>query len=455
MPHTKVIKMPRWLTKTLGWCLIVIYLYLPIHAFVSTWGGTAIGPLWLWKSWKEILLAVLTVVTIGWIVSVPGLLKKLVREPVIVVVIGYVTLTIMHAVYFYPQNGADATFAGLGMNLRYLAISTLTYLLFRYGQVSPRWISRGIWAVVWVGVSLAVVGILQILVIPADFLSLFGYEKGVTIAPSSIIDDRHELLRAFATLRGPNDFGAYLILPLVVTIAYMKRLPIWVVSSTVAFLAWGILASGSRSAWLGAAVAVVAYLLSVANRKLSPKMFIIGGMGGLVVLAIVGYVSVTVPQVRQAVFHSSPGDSSLTEGSTDKHISATLGGLERVGKDPLGCGPGCAGPASYYSENPKISENYFIQIAEETGWFGIAMFMVVVVSVAIKLLNGVKQHTVSRILLATLLGHGAIALMLHVWSDDPVSMTFWLLTGAVIGYNDSQKWIKSKVSSRSKTWFSS
>ena len=56
---------------------------------------------------------------------------------------------------------------------------------------------------------------------PLDFLTHFGYNKDTTIAPYDLIDANPNAPRAFATLRGPNDYGAYLILPLVIVLAYL------------------------------------------------------------------------------------------------------------------------------------------------------------------------------------------------------------------------------------------
>ena len=42
----------------------VIVALMPVHAFVSTWLGTMIGPLLVWKSWKEILLAAIIPVVV-------------------------------------------------------------------------------------------------------------------------------------------------------------------------------------------------------------------------------------------------------------------------------------------------------------------------------------------------------------------------------------------------------
>jgi hypothetical protein len=146
-----------------------------------------------------------------------------------------------------------------------------------------------------------------------------------------------------------------------------------------------------------------------------------------------------------AVFHSSPGDPTLTEGSTDNHLNATLGGIERVAQEPFGCGVGCAGPASYYGDTPAISENYFVQIAEETGLFGVGLFLGLIGLVATALYRAKKQRSLAYVLFAALAGHLVIGLLLHVWADDPLSVTWWLLTGAVLGYNDKNSWIKSKT----------
>jgi hypothetical protein len=61
----------------------------------------------------------------------------------------------------------------------------------------------------------------------------------------------------------------------------------------------------------------------------------------------------------------------------------------------------------------------------------------------------------ARVLLAALAGYIVIGMLLHVWADDPLSMTWWMLIGALLGYNERQQWKKSKNSSRSRTSSSS
>ena len=451
MARTQDATMPTWLTRTLLVGLGFIFVMMPVHAFVSTWGGTVIGPLWVWKSWKELLLVLLVLPVFVWLATNRSALRQVAKNPLAIGVVLYIALSVVLAITFWSENGSQAVMAGLAMNLRYLGIAALAYLLFRYGDLSETWLVRGMWFVVSAGVFVAVLGIMQILIIPSDYLVMFGYEKGVTIAPYTLIDNNPDLLRAFGTLRGPNDFGAFLILPIILVITQVRRLPIWVSISLLGLLGWGLILSSSRSAWIGMVVALMAYAFYTIGRRL--KLTYIIGLLAILVITFAGmfYAAVNVAVLRQAVFHSSPGDPSLTEGSTDKHLTATLNGITRVVEQPLGCGVGCAGPASYYGEQGKISENYFVQIAEETGIVGLIFFLCVVGYVAYRLAKNRRQQVLSRALLVTLFGYVAIGLLLHVWSDDPLSITWWLLTGAVIGNNEKSSWRKSKSSSRSKT----
>lgn len=447
--------MPNWLRRGLLLGLLLIFVLMPFHPFLSTWGGTAIGPLELWKSWKELLFVVLVVPVIVWLAMQPTILRSLRKNPLILTITAYVVLTLLLAVLSWSQNGTDATLAGLAMNLRYLAAGSLAYLLFRYGRSSPQWIVRAGSYVLVVGIFVAILGILQGLVLPNDALKSFGYEKGVTIAPFSTIDDNPDYIRSFATLRGPNDFGAFLILPFLLVVAHFRRFPRWVSLTMLSFLTWALIASASRSAWLGLLVALLAYAAIVYRHKLSLKTVSLAVASVAIVVLGLIYGATQNTTLQRFVFKSSPGDPSLVEGSTENHLSAKIDGVGRVFGELQGCGPGCSGPASYYGPEPRISENYVLQIAEETGIIGVGLFIAIIVLVVRRLFAANRMQILSRVLIAVLAGYAVIGMLLHVWTDDPLSVIWWVLVGAVIGYNESEAWIKSKRSSRSRTSYSS
>lgn len=374
----------------------------------------------------------------AWVLWNSAARRIVLRDRLAQVIAAYTGLTVALTLVNVSQVGAAATSAGLAMNLRYILIALIAFVLFRFAKWDWRVVSRRILiALTAVGVALAVIGILQVTVLPRDLLSNFGYEKNTTIAPYMTIDENPNALRAFATLRGPNDFGAFLILPLIAAFLLLKRTS-WK-AVTAAIIAAGVMVSVSRSAWLGAITALVALLaLTYGNDILRSKRFIYSSILGLFAMIILIFAAVSVPELRLAIFRSSPTDPTLTEGSTDQHLLATLGGLTRVGQNPLGCGPGCAGPASYYGAGAQISENYYVQIAEEVGVAGLALWLAIAYLVA-KRLYEQRQDLLARALLASFAGISLIGLWLHVWSDDPLSLTWWGLTGAVLGYYASVK----------------
>lgn len=383
----------------------------------------------------------LLVAGLVWLAGRPASLLQLFRRPYVIILTAYVALTVILALVHAKQNGVDATAAGLAMNLRYLLAAVLAAIVFRHSSLSEKWFSRATEYLIIIGVVVSVFGILQVLVLPTDFLAHFGY-SAKTIEPSVVIDSNPHLLRAFATLRGPNDFGAFLILPMILVVSQLKKRPIYYSAALFGIMLWALIVSGSRSAWIGLIVALVAYLVLHFGKKIDTKKLIVFGLGVVASCLVIFYAALHISSVRLAVFHSSPGDTSLTEGSTDNHFSATRAGIKRVAEQPLGCGPGCAGPASYYSESPKISENYFVQIAEETGILGLGLFVALVLMVAWQLSRDAYLRHLSLALLASLIGYGAIGMLLHVWTDDPLAITWWILAGAVIGYNESKSWTK-------------
>src|SRR5690242_17506390 len=106
-----------WLLRVLLVAFAIILVLLPVHAFISTWGGTAIGPLLVWKSWKELLLLVLVPLVIWYFVLRPDVLKTVWRGWLSKLVLSYVILNVVMAVL--SQASAEAVLSGLATNLRF------------------------------------------------------------------------------------------------------------------------------------------------------------------------------------------------------------------------------------------------------------------------------------------------------------------------------------------------
>jgi hypothetical protein len=407
---------------------VLIVVVMPVHAFLSTWLGTTIGPLLVWKSWKEILLGVMIPVVAWYCFLRKDIAKNIWSRGVNKLVLAY---TLLHLILApFSTASPEAVIAGLMMNLRFLAIFVLVQIIVaakpkylqRLTDVIPRWL-------LWTGVVLGALAIAQVYLLPKDFLVQFGYDKDTTIAPYILVDQNQHALRAFATLRGPNTLGSYLLFPLAAALylLYQKRRN--ALSLACAVLGFvGVYLTGSRSAWLGLLVTIVVLALMILPRQQVVRWTKILIIPAIMVVVLLGWAAVNVPSVRLAIFHSSPGDSSLNEGSNDKHWEATAQGIGDVVRHPLGSGPGSAGPASFYNATgTNLSEDYYVQIAQEVGLLGLGLFVAICILVVRNIVR--RPGLLPAMLIASFAGISLINLFLHGWADDPTALTWWALAG--------------------------
>jgi hypothetical protein len=108
-----------------------------------------------------------------------------------------------------------------------------------------------------------------------------------------------------------------------------------------------------------------------------------------------------------------------------------LDGLRDIAAEPLGGGPGSAGPASFYNGAPRIAENYFIQVGQEVGVVGLGLFAAITVLIGQRLLRG-RTVLLNQVLFASLVGLVAVNLLLHAWTDDTLAYIWWGLAGAAV-----------------------
>lgn len=431
--------------RLLGGSAIVafsIFMLLPVYPFLSTWLGTSIGPLLVWKSFKDVTILMLAFMLLIWLLSRPAYLLRLWWLWPLRLMVSFVLLAVT-ITWLRADTSSMAIGAGVLFGLRYAALFAVMVLIGYALRLVDKWQHRSlIWLTVAGGI-LGGIGLLQVTLLPADFLTHFGYDKLTTIAPVSFIDDNPDARRAFATLRGPNDYGAFLLLPLMAALLLSIRLRYRLVATGSIIL--GLLVSGSRSAWLGAGVMLLIYGALRHGKQLRDSRRLLPGLVIVIVVStIVLWLATTMPQLRLIVFHSSPSDTHLTEGSTDTHWQATASGIKRVMSDPVGCGLGCAGPASFYSNEPRIAENYYVQIAEESGvvglvlwlsWFGLVMF---------GLWRAIPGNRLALALFVSGAGLSIIGFWLHVWADDSVSLVWWGLAGMVLGNRLHSRYDRNK-----------
>lgn len=427
---------------------------LPFHALISTWGGTTIGPYELWKVWKELLLLVLFVPALVILVQNRELRRRFLQSWIVRICAIYSALHIV--ISSVTLSDLDATAYGLAINLRIVGFFLISLILFYSIQLSQRALLK---VLLLPCAAVLVVGLLQLFVLPSEFFGWFGYEKGVTIAPNMNIDEQPDQVRIMSTLRGPNPLGAYLILPGVLLMALALKNVAWVkkrlklisakqfFAATAMFFALLVVMYGThgRASWIGFAAALGVCLLILLPQKL--RLYAVAA--GLISVALMGaliYQYRETSFVQNAILHDNP-ETGAEITSNDAHLEATVQGLQDIAGRPLtGCGPGCAGPASFYNDNGgNLSENYYVQVGQEVGIAGMLLFIALCVLVGIELWKH-KSNPLSLALFASLIGIALANLLLHVWADDTLAYIWWGLAGAIIASPSGNQTIKKQPS---------
>ncbi len=420
--------------------IAVFFAYLSIHPLLTAWVGSLTEVYAPIKIWKDVLIGfVLIIATIYGSVN-KHVRKKVLKDTIIRLLVAYVTLSFI--IFMLNQSYVDESgYAGLIFNVRFVAlffiIRVFMYGFAREGNQIRYSFSVLAKSTIIVAVLVALFGIAQALVLPGDFMVRFGYDGVNTISPISTIDDNEDARRAFSTLRGPNEFGAYLIIPILLALESLLRTRKWLYGVGVVVMTMGLYFSHSRSALIGLLVALSIFASLWVSKKLSRHMFTLGISGVGALLAIGLFITVNYAPARLVVFHSSPEDGSLVEGSTFDHFKASLDGIGDVVAHPFGRGVGEAGPASFYQtdgDKPRIAENYYTQIAQEVGIIGLLLFIAAVV-VGLRQILAMKSVIYSKSFFAGFLGVSVVALFLHTWADDPVAYIAWGLFAVMLANN--------------------
>lgn len=406
----------------------LIILLMPFHAFLTVWFSSFLGHYTALRLWKEVLLLGIGLATLFLLAIDHKIRSHTLTRRLVWLIAAYSLLNIIYGGIVYLRGDVSLKALGYGLiiDLRLPFFFLVTWAVaLRTKKLRYHW--QGL--VLWACGGVVVFGLLQALILPDNFLSHFGYNAS-TIAPFETINHNAHYQRIASTLRGANPLGAYLIVPisvLTMILAQAKLRRNW----QFGLLAGSLLTlffTFSRSAWIGAAVAIVVTLsLTLRSKKLQQHLYPLIA-AGVLVLAGLGLALQHNAHFQNVVFHTED-KSAIKTSSNQGHLSALKDGLHDISHKPLGDGPGTAGPASAY--NPKetrIAENYFIQIGQETGWLGMVLFVLINIGVGY-LLWLRRSDPLALSLFASLIGLTAVNLLSHAWADDTLAYVWWGLAG--------------------------
>jgi hypothetical protein len=420
------------LVKVLSWIILVIFALLPLHAFLTVWLSTIAGHYTLLRLWKEILLTVL-VIGAAFILARDRKLRATIFSTLLFRLIGLyclITVVLGGIAYSLHKVALKALAEGVVINLRYLVFFFVVYVV-----VAKSPLVKKVWPRVVLIPAAAVIGfgLLQRMVLPYDFLKHFGYGEN-TIYPYETINHNINYPRVMSSLRGANPLGAYLVLVLTVAASFFMRAKNkkWMWAILVVLGSLVLIFCYSRAAWIGMLISLLVLLWMILKNQQLKNII----LAGLFVVSVLGCALAWTLRHNTAfeniVFHTQH-NSTIRSTSDQGHASAFKNGLHDLIHNPLGDGPGTAGPASFHNTNhqPRIAENYYLQIGQEVGILGLFTFIAINLLVA-KQLWIRKDQQLAQILLASLVGITFVNMLSHAWTDDTLCYLWWGLAGIVI-----------------------
>ena len=323
---------------------------------------------------------------------------------------------------------------GLLDDLRFLVFFMVCWAIgYKTDVLSKRWSK-------FILIPAAIVvgfGLLQMSLLPANFLVHFGYGPN-TIPPYETINNNQSYIRILSTLRGADPLGAYLLLPISALIVLIIKKPkswLWAKTLLLAGSLAVLYGSYSRSAWIGVIFCGLLVAAAYVKRDMLVKyrLPVAAAVVLLLIIAAGGFVALRHNSKFQNVFFHTQTNSASPVSSDQAHLSALTDGVKSVIKHPLGVGPGTSGPASVYNHDrpARIPENYFLEVGEESGWLGLLLFLLINSFVAFKLWQR-RDSPFALTMLAAFVGITFVNLLLLSWTDDTLSYIWWGLAGLAI-----------------------
>lgn len=426
----------------MAWTALAILMLLPFHAFLTAWAASHVGYFDQVRVWKEVIIFFLAAASVALLTKDKTLRQQFFGSKLTILIALYLALGILRTAYGYNEGITNLESAAYGMigAFRYLVFFLVVWITASRSTILQRW-----WpfAVIAPATIVVLFGLLQQFVLDRNFLTHFGYGPD-TIPAYQSIDQKTEYMRAQSTLRGPNPLGAYLVLIITVLTGIFYKFKSYRFSFGFMLVASSFLLffSYSRSAWIGLAVSLATWVLLAIKDKKVLNYLLITTLAGAVIMSVSIVSLSNNDYIQNTIFHTDEMSQSTTS-SNSVRAQAINDGLKDVFAHPLGQGLGSAGPASARGSAPKIAENYYIQVAQEVGVFGLVLYLAITAGVGYRLFQR-RSQLLAQVLLASLVGISVINLISHAWMDDTLGLMWWGLAGIALATTASPAIIKGK-----------
>ncbi len=408
--------------------VLLLLVVMPFHAALVTIIGNFIPYKLILQSWKEIIILSIATLTLLVYLKDRSILKlDTINKLALITICFSLLITLL------VHTNLAGTLAGIKTNISILVLFLAVQTLSSY--IDKQRLTQ---LVLYPAFFVAAIAIVQPWLFSPGLLSNIGYNT-TSILGGQYIEASKSAVRVFSTLGGPNQLGAYLIIPfsLCLALGLNKKTRIWLI--TALGLCIPVYMTYSRSAWLGLIFASI--LIITLRLKKNFQIVIATILGFVVLLGVILFFNINpcghFKTIQAQFLHGSCIAGSI-EGPDAERIQAIQTGLATISTNPLGHGLGSAGPASFYSNSPRIVENWFLQITIEIGIVGlvlyILMFTLLLKELYLDSQNKNGDHTMSLALFGALMGILVTGMFLHSLGDSTLAIILFTLLGLNRGY---------------------
>ena len=403
--------------------LITLVALMPFHAFGSVWLGSLFGHQAVWQSWKELLVVIMVMCAGIALWQTPACRQRL-RNYLVYLAAGFTAVALIVTALSHPH--LTPAIYGLKTDVEFLVVFGLALLVSDMKLITT--LARVI--VATSGVVIAF-GLLQIYLLPKDWLAHFGY-SATTVQPYQLVDPAVRSVRILSTLGGPNQLGSFLILPLCLVAWQLLHKPRWWQGL---YLAAGLVVEWhtySRSALIGLIAALVILVTLRTTRQWRLPLLLGATVVAAIAISLLTTDAGSHQNLQYYLFHQTTRDTGI-QASTSQHAKADQEGLMVASTHLLGTGLGTAGPASLHGNHPFIPEDNYLQLSIETGIVGLTLFAAFELLLGVRLWHNAAITPGAAAAVAALVGVSIINLVLQGWADSSTALIYWSFAGAVIG----------------------
>lgn len=408
---------------------LILSTLLPFNAIMTNEVNFGLGLPIPINVWKEVIVVTLTLLAI---ITIAQKKKKIKFDLLDWLIVSFFALGCLSAIL--QTRDVGRVVFGFKYDFEFLWLFLLLRHGFRFTDTERKKMLSFL-----LGAAAVVIlfGILQIFVLPKDFMLLFGYSPNISSwvpgGPLPIyhaIDNNADIARVASTLSGPNQFASYLLItiPLIATFLYQTKGKWKILGGGLLILAClNLFFTYSRSAYIALfSVGIVATIILLKHSKLLKKVLL---TGSCILVLFAAIITIIKPSLWS--------DLVIRASSTQGHFERTRDAIVYTLKNPLGYGIGNAGPASTRFNEDQIgwiTESWYLQIAIELGVLG-ALLFIAILGTTLGLLWQYYEVNNNTMAFALFLGLTAICItsfFLHSWEESAVALTFWGIAGSVL-----------------------